>query len=83
MCNHHPLPALTLASTRSVMLCVCVVPLQELEGAPETVNESPFEKGWFVKIKVTHLSLPVVCQFSLILLIFPNFYVSLMICTGW
>ena len=24
-----------------------------LEGAPETVNSSPFEHGWFLKIKMT------------------------------
>lgn len=28
---------------------------QHLEGSPETVNESPYEKGWFVKIKVRGL----------------------------
>ena len=38
----------------STLLCVSSLapPLQDLEGSPEIVNESPYEKGWFVKIKV-------------------------------
>lgn len=27
-----------------------------LEDAPELVNESPYQKGWFVEVKPTHLS---------------------------
>lgn len=27
----------------------------ELDSAPGTVNESPFEKGWFVKIKMSDI----------------------------
>jgi glycine cleavage system H protein len=30
---------------------------QALEASPETVNSSPLENGWFVKIKVCHLHL--------------------------
>ena len=26
---------------------------EELEDAPETVNDSPYENGWFVKVKIT------------------------------
>lgn len=25
----------------------------ELEGSPELVNESPYEKGWMIKVKIT------------------------------
>ena len=28
----------------------------DLEDAPESVNESPYENGWMVKIKMTNLS---------------------------
>lgn len=29
---------------------------RDLEDQPELVNESPYEKGWFVKVKVADLS---------------------------
>jgi glycine cleavage system H protein len=28
-------------------------PLQQLEGSPVLVNQSPFKDGWFMKIKVS------------------------------
>jgi glycine cleavage system H protein len=32
---------------------VCVSRRQALEDAPGSVNESPLEKGWFIKVKVS------------------------------
>lgn len=31
---------------------VSVLSGQELDDSPEIINEAPYEKGWFVKLKV-------------------------------
>lgn len=61
---HRPSPDLTLIPPRTGYTPrppSLSLSLQELEGAPETVNECPVEKGWFVKIKVSLLVCVCVC----------------------